>query len=396
MRILYIHLHLNGDASKITGVDLNFKTIFNDDFEPQVLTKNYTPGMNDKLFFLPGVNIPRVKLKNLTTTYNIKTVRDITDATHIFAGKDTSGKIGEIQWHNTLDTIALTNFLQIAKDDIDSYDFTKLLLATADYEEPYIYCDYNTRRILLGFDNVLPCMTDLRFQQNLLKLQYNNSIRVTAIKSDYETLYSDISQCTLYSESGLLAHVNGDDAIIIDETIFDQLKTMLYSSDEDNATLALEIMANCNYSDSLLYLEMLFKECAHRISNCNAKKHVNFKSLLSYLNKNSRYLDTSLDNIVESLINKKVLSQDKLDILINRYNEELKHYGSTNYFKVKTFTMSTEVLELLNANYSNQVTEDFVPAPLETVEEVEQLEEEETPAVVTEPIVGESSDFSWF
>jgi hypothetical protein len=58
--------------------------------------------------------------------------------------------------------------------------------------------------------------------------------------------------------------------------------------------------------------------------------------------------------------------------------------------------MSTEVLELLNDNYSNQVTEDFVPAPVETVEKVEQLEEEETPAVVTEPIVEESSDFSWF
>jgi hypothetical protein len=57
--------------------------------------------------------------------------------------------------------------------------------------------------------------------------------------------------------------------------------------------------------------------------------------------------------------------------------------------------MSTEVLELLNTNYSNQITEDFVPAPVETVEQIE-LEEEETPAVVTEPIIEESSDFSWF
>lgn len=393
MRILSIHLHLNGDASKITGVDLDFKTVFEVDFEPQKLNKNYTPGMNDKLFFLPGVNIPRVKLKNLTTNYNIKTVRDVADATHIFAGKDTSAKIGEVQWHYTLDTIALNNFIQIAKDDIDSYDYSKLLLAAADYDKSFIYCNYNTRRVLLGYDNVLPCMSDLKFQQNLLKLEYNSSSRVTTIKSDFETLYDDISQCTLYSENGLLAHVNGDDAVIIDETVFDQLKTMLQSSDDDNATLALEIMANCNYSDSLLYLEMLFKECAHQISNCNAKKHVNFKSLLSYLNKNNRYLDTNLDNIVESLISKKVLSQDKLDVLINRYHEELHHYGSTQYFKVKTFTMNTEILELLNSNYSNQITEDFVPAEIETVEEVET---EEISEVVTEPIVEESSDFSWF
>jgi|688.fasta_scaffold03908_14 hypothetical protein len=395
MRILYVQLHLNGDASKIMGVDLNFKTIFAEDFEPHVLEKSYTPGMNDKLFFLPGVNIPRVKLKNLATTYNIKTVRDITDATHIFAGKATSGKIGETQWYYKIDTIALTNFMQIAKDDIDSYDYSKLLLAAADYDLPYIYCDYNTRRVLLGHDNVLPCITDLKFQQNLLKFQHNDSVRVTAVKNDYDDLYNHISQNTLYNESGLLAHVNGDDAVIIDEIVFDQLQTMLRSSDDDNATLALEIMANCNYSDSLLYLEMLFKECSYNIANCSAKKHVNFRSLLSYLNKDYRYLDTSLDNIVQSLINKKVLTQDKLDILINRYNEELSRHGSTRFFRVKTMTMSTEVLELLNTNYSNQITEDFVPAPVETVEQIE-LEEEETPAVVTEPIIEESSDFSWF
>lgn len=393
MRILQVQLFLNGDATKISGVDLNFRTIFQEDFEPQKLEKNYTPGMNDKLFFLPGVNIPRVKLKNLATNYNIKTVRDIADATHIFAGKATSVKIGETQWHYQLDTIALTNFMQIVKDDIDSYDYSKLLLAVADYNLPYIYCDYNTRFVLLGHNSLLPCISDLRFQQNLLKLEHNDSVRVTAVKNEYDDLYEHISQCTLYNESGLLAHVNGDDAVIIDETVFDQLQTMLRSSDDDNATLALEIMANCNYSDSLLYLEMLFKECAHNIANCSAKKHVNFRSLLSYLNKDYRYFDTSLDNIVQSLINKKVLTQDKLDILINRYNEELSRHGSTTFFRVKTVTMSTEVLELLNTNYSNQITEDFVPAPVETVEE---SEEEVAPAVVTEPIVEESDGFSWF
>jgi hypothetical protein len=396
MRILKIHISTNNDATRIIGIDLNFREIFGDNFEPQSLRKNYVPGRNDKLYFLPGVNIPRVKLKNLATEYNIKTVRDVEDATHIFAGKDTSSKIGEIQWDYQLDRIAVENFITLAKEDIDSYDFDKLELALASYTEDYVYCSYHTRRLILGFDSNLPCKANLQFQQNLLKLQYNGSDRVTAIKSDYEKLYTYVSQCDLYSETALLAHVNGDDAVIIDYTVFEQLRTMLQSSDDDNATLALEIMANCNYSDSLLYLEMLFKDCAHRISNCSAKKHVNFKSLLSYLNKNSRHLDTSLDEIIRSLMSKNVLTQDKLDVLINRYSEELKHYGSTNFFKVKTFTMSTEVLELLNSNYSNQVTEDFVPAEIETVEEIEQVEEEETSAVVTEQEQEASDGFSWF
>lgn len=393
MRILEIQISTNNDSTRIIGVDLNFREVFTKDFEAQSLRQNYIPGRNDKLYFLPGVNIPRVKLKNLTTEYNIKTVRDVEDATHIFAGKDTSANIGKIHWQYTLDRIAVENFITLAKEDIDSYDFNKLELALAGYTEDYVFCSYNTRRLILGFDNNLPCKSNLQFQQNLLKLQHNDSVRVSAIKSNYEKLYTYVSQCDLYSETALLAHVNGDDAVIIDETVFDQLQTMLRSSDDDNATLALEIMANCNYSDSLLYLEMLFKECAHNIANCSAKKHVNFRSLLSYLNKDYRYFDTSLDNIVQSLINKKVLTQDKLDILINRYNEELSRHGSTTFFRVKTVTMSTEVLELLNTNYSNQITEDFVPAPVETVEE---LEEEVAPAVVTEPTIEESDGFSWF
>ena len=396
MRILQIGITSNNDATRIMGVDLNFREIFTKEFEPQSLRKNYVPRRNDKLYFLPGVNIPRVKLKNLATEYNIKTVRDVEDATHIFAGKDTSAKIGGICWEYTLDRIAVENFITLAKEDIDSYDFDKLELALASYTEDYVYCSYNTRRLILGFDNNLPCKSNLQFQQNLLKLQHNDSHRVSVIKSDYEDLYTYVAQCDLYSEASLLAHVNGDDAVIIDLVVFDQLQTMLRSSDDDNATLALEIMANCNYSDSLLYLEMLFKECAYNIAECSAKKHVNFKSLLSYLNKHGRYFDTNLDDIIRSLMAKNVLTQDKLDVLIDRYRDELSRGGSTNFFRVKTITMSEEVLELLNVNYANQIEQDFIPNIVEEVE-VEQTPEEEIEEIVTEQEQEQepSDGFSW-
>lgn len=396
MRILNIDINTNSDYTQITGINLEFHEMFKDEFEPHHLRKNYIPGKNDKLYFLPGVNIPRVKLKNLATEYGIKTVRDVKDATHIFAGKNTSAKIGEILWSYKLDTIALENFINIARENIDSYDLNKLEIALASYSLDYIICSYNTRRLILGFDNNLPCESDLKFQQNLLKLQHNDSIRASIIKSDYQKLYSYVSQCDLYNESGLLEHVNGDDAVIIDHTVFEQLIIMLQSSDDDNATLALEIMANCNYSDSLLYLEMLFKECAHYISNCNAKKHVNFKSLLSYLNKHNRYFDTSLDGIIRSLMAKNVLSPDKLDVLINRYKDEISRGGSTSFFQVKTVTMSENILTLLNTNYTYQIQEDFIPLETEEELDIKSTLEEESTEVITEKIEENQNGFSWF
>ena len=35
-------------------------------------SNSYKPRINDVLYFLPGVSIPRVKIKNLTLSHNIK------------------------------------------------------------------------------------------------------------------------------------------------------------------------------------------------------------------------------------------------------------------------------------------------------------------------------------
>jgi hypothetical protein len=39
----------------------------------------------------------------------------------------------------------------------------------------------------------------------------------------------------------------------------------------------MEIMANCNYIDSLLYIEILFKEFEGQMYNCHTKKACEFQ-----------------------------------------------------------------------------------------------------------------------
>ena len=143
--------------------------------------------------------------------------------------------------------------------------------------------------------------------------------------------------------------------------MFEQLSDMFKSSDNDNHIFAMEIMANCNYIDSLLYIEFLFKEYYHQMANCHTRNHVNFKSLLSFLGKNKNYMYTSIDDIVESLINKDVFDLEKVDVIMKHYGQDIANSGGTTYFEVKSITLNEKAAILLNTNYVHQTFPDFIP-----------------------------------
>jgi hypothetical protein len=72
-------------------------------------------------------------------------------------------------------------------------------------------------------------------------------------------------------------------------------------------------------------------------------------------------MDTSVDNIMQSLINKDVLDTDKIDVLMEHYSDELGRRGDSTFFKVKSITVNEETLQLLNTNYVYEELPDFIP-----------------------------------
>ncbi len=96
------------------------------------------------------------------------------------------------------------------------------------------------------------------------------------------------------------------------------------------------------------------------MNSCHTKKHVNFKSLLGYLNKDS-YMNTNIDDIMKSLIDKGVLDTEKINIIMEKYGDQIGQHGDSTFFKVKTVTVNPETLALLNTNYVYNKLEDFVP-----------------------------------
>jgi hypothetical protein len=321
----------------------------------KVSNQDYIPTKGDKLYFLPGVNIPRVKLKDLTMEHGIKSVRNIDDATHIFAGHGTVHKICDHTWLYRLKTDVFRQVYETIKDKMDDYYKENVDSALEFYTEDYVFMDYSSSSEIRNE----PIFEEARKIEGLVK-SLNNSKSFYGVEDEYASYFPSILNHEILSESTLLQYINGPDAVVIDETMFQQLNTMFNSSDNDNHILAMEIMANSNYLDSLLYLEILFKEHSYAMGNCHTKNHVNFKSLLGYLGKDKGRMGTNIDDIMKSLIDKGVLTTDKIDVILKRYSTEIENNGGTDFFKVKTITVHESTLALLNKNYTFQQIPDYV------------------------------------
>jgi hypothetical protein len=371
--LLHIDVDANYDGTTVhfIKIDAGPKAYLDKNAHLNINKDGYTPQIGDKLYFMPGVNIPRIKLKDLAINYNIKVVRDPDEADVIFAGDSTFHKMSNYTWKYTLKTEDVKNFIQACATEFDSDEYLKLTHLLGDYKEPTVVMDYRASRII--GDSGFPLYQN--FQQNFGAIAERNkeSAHVLELLDEYKELYDKVSSKVLIHESCLLDKLNGHDAVVINEEVFDQLSSMFKSSDADNHVLAMEIMANSNYTESLLYLEMLFHEYHNIMRNNHSRNHVNFKSLLSYLNKDKNYFHTTVDDMIRSLLNKKVLTVDMVNIILSRYHDEVSH--GTDCFKVKTLTLNIDYLTFLNTNYLYETRENFIPQVIEVAEEIQAVSE---------------------
>ena len=395
MAYLYLDFHYSLENNRLIEVDIEIETT--NYFDPSIDTFNinqngYTPMKGDKLYFLPGVNIPRIKLKDLATKFGIRTVRDVSEANVIFGSSKTKDKMTGYTWKYKIPTTIVQLFFETYKNDMDDYQYSKLENALEFYTEEYILTDWSTARNFT--DNDLPQWNSYSQQPQFLSFNSSrntSSEHVHEVNKEYIHLYDLIKGREIIDESCLLDQLNGDDAVIIDADMFTQLSTMFNSSDDDNHILAMEIMANSKYKESLLYIEMLFKDHSYMIGQSNTKNHVNFKSLLSYLNKSNRYIETSLDDIMESLISKNVLSSDKIDVLLNAYGHELGNRGDSTFFKVKSVTINEDTLDILNEDYNYKLIKDYIPSIVNNFEE-EQINEDTEDVLTEENVIEDTED----
>lgn len=337
-KYVHIDLHDNCKHDYISGFNVKIIEGLGTDVPDFVNSKGYVPKQGDMIYLLPGVNIPRVKLKDLTLNLGIRVVRDPEKANIIFSGKSSMGKMTGSNWYYIADAELILNHVKEICDD--GYYIEKLETALAASGATKICSDWSDMRSCLAKD-------------------YNHyeSGYIYAIEEDHADTYNAIQGKPIYNESELITNINGDDSTIIDEEVFQQLKNMFESSDNDNHVLAMEIMANAHYEKSVLYLQMLLSNYSYQISNSHTKNHVNFKSMLSYFNWVPRDIgNRSAERIVSIIDEKGLLTVDMIKRLYKEYTYSI--HGGINHddvFEIKEVTIKQEYLNKLNLSSLNLI-----------------------------------------
>ena len=368
-KFINIKLNQSADTETISSFELELLEGA-DDLNTIVNAQGYVPVKGDMIYLLPGVNIPRVKLKDLALSLGIRVVRDPAKANVIFAGRNSIAKITSSRWaYKISSTFALKRIKETCDDD---YYIQNLETAIASTGETDIFGSYDDITNIIAYNT---------------RNEYNSSYIYT-IDPEYSEMYTTVKSKTIYSETELLNNINGDDSTTIDEEVFEQLKNMFDSSDTDNHVLAMEIMANSKYEDSILYLLMLISQNAYKINNSNTRNHVNFKSMLTYFGWQPRDVShVNTDNIVEMIDNKGLLTVDMIKRLYQEYSEDIiRNIYYDDVFEVKEVTIKKEYLEKLNLGSINLINpeEDTIamqPDPVEIEEEI--LEDELIEAAFT-------------
>lgn len=315
------------------------------------VSNTYTPTSGDKFFFLPGVTVPRVKMKDLHKDHNVKSVRDIEDANIVFVGKKTINTIVDYNWKYRVQSDDFRTYINAAKDRglISEYVYQKLATALEFYTLDSIIIDASGLRLLQD--------EDISFH---IESFYNGSDRFMFINSEYKELYEKIKDKDLYLEDSIYDYINGNDAITIDESMYEILCDMFKSDDSDNHVLAMEIMANCDYKSSILYLCYLFNSYRYNIEQRRERTHVNFKSLLHYMGLTTGNAGLDKDEMVTLMMRKKLFTKEYFFKLCEKFSGELE-YSSSTHFEVKSVSSSDEVNNYFNEELVYQVRENYQP-----------------------------------
>jgi hypothetical protein len=368
-------------------------------------SQTWVPQMKDKIYFMKGCTVPRVKLKDLAVKYKIRTTTDIDSAT-VVVGSDSAGyKLFNDGWHYTVSGKVFEAALEVLKEQAKDtpYDYQlhrieELKNTVFDGEWPeYIYTDWNTAKL---------CRPDSYYPQEYVNTLYkklnvkdgfelskvystkNNSTWSRTINQDNLDLYREYEKHTIIEQSALLEVINGDESTSIDEDAYQNIRNMFNSSDSDNHTMAMEIMANCNYKGSMLYLLMLFFHCNNQINNSRSKNHVNFKSLRNYLDIDGYGLH-HIDEVIKRLIENNSLNTEALDFIMDDQKEYFKTNGYSKYIIPQAYILNPDASEATGIKYKNNVVE-FEDKHIETsATEEEIIEDTEEEVTVSEPDTAE-------
>lgn len=358
--VLFIEFR-NGDKetkySKITIIDkTSLLSRYNivKDMLKKVSEKSLDLVKTKSIHFTTGCTVPRYKLKEFNKIHGLSVIKDSTKADAIITSSKSLYSLFSDDYYNTYPRLELLEFFEkhFIGDILQEHHHNKTISNVVFKDKDQFIkelqesnCDF----VLLSWQ-----MSDLINKYIIANkspfvITTSNKILCSIKKSDIAVInkfYDPTSN--IYPETEILKHLNLGP--IIDVDMYNQLKTMINSPDKSNLIVAMEIMSNCNYDESIVYLSLLFREFYETtIMKTNEKNHINFKSLISYLSYNN-IRNIQLDNILAVLIDKELLTRNNLNILLDLAHKEYKYIGDSEYFKITKVEVPPDILAKVTEN----------------------------------------------
>ena len=309
----------------IEGENITFNKFIRTIFEDRV----YVPQKKDKLFFSPECKVPRFKIKNLYQKYNIAGVKNISSANvKIYSDDD---------------------FNCIKRSDLCTYlkeDVLKIIEASDSVFSKNVIDDVkNSTSKYVSISGYL--YHHFKYFDNIDQVDDESIKAYIRHASEANNLISVINDKQCYHENSILRLIN--EGNILNGEQYESIKRLFESSDDKDTVLAMEAMANSDYEKSALNLLFLLQDYGRKIYACKSRKHVNFVSFLNFFDiRDVNYV--YLNDIIQSLINRKLLNISNLDRLMPEITKQIDKSSPVKHISQEGLVYSDEMKKALKEN----------------------------------------------
>ena len=255
------------------------------------------------MYFHPSCTVPRFKLQAFCADKKVKSIRDKDKADVILYGSNFSNNIVNADCSNFVKRIALIK--RMKKHRYKRNLHTEIIPALEAMTDEYIVLpeDYQNDNDLEK-DNTYP-------DQIIVNYNYIQEY------DKYVLIQSD----NFYHQDNVLAELGSG---AMDDATYRRLCDMFSSKDQENHVVAMEVMSNCNYKESIVYLlELMRRYYGGPIFNSSERKHVSFKALRLYLQYEPRTINEGMDSLVKGVIAKGLLTEANYKLILALIEEKV-------------------------------------------------------------------------
>jgi len=298
------------------------------------MDKEYIFKEGQQLYCLPDVSIPRFKLKIIGEKLGISFIRSSEKADYIFINGLPKNKSAA---YLSNQEVQYKNYRCIVKGSTND----------------------NSYALFTKFRDYFKLRGDRRYEEFMEKLQEydrHSSMEIVISEADVEKFLKDYKETTsnylwygygynsknylslknpsllskIRHQDDLLPYINGDSMIITDEKM-NELQAMFDSTDTSNHILAIEMMANSNYEESILNNYILLTKNLKKIAQLRESGHRNFQGFLQFYELDIRYIQSNIknsdvDKIAELLKEYGKLTEESMEKILYYYADTHNQY----------------------------------------------------------------------